>query len=180
MGKRIAFMDALVLAIAAGEKDVTRRMTDPRLKPGDVVDVCEALTPKADGQRELVAYRCDGAHVYVPDADGFLTARPFWPWKVRVLPARYCPGWAVRTRIEVMSVRPELLTAITDDDARREGLKRDILGLWGLDIARDHKLLRETPRDAFLDGFRAIHGLPSDADPTVFRIEFRRAEVARG
>ena len=36
----------------------------------------------------------------------------------RVSPA--CDGcWAVRTRREVVSVRPELLTAITDDDARR-------------------------------------------------------------
>lgn len=160
MAKRLAFMDPLVLAIAAGEKTVTRRLTDPKLQPGDVVDVCEALVPSeyvavaGPDPIECVTYRCDGTAPR--DAHGYGVP---WPWKVRTLIARYCPAWAVRHRIRVVDVRRELLSAITDDDARREGIAR-----MGLD-----------PTAAvFVPMFRRVHGMADDADPVVFRIEFER------
>lgn len=158
MSHRLAFMDPLVLAIAAGEKDVTRRLTAPRFKPGDVVDVCEALE-RLDFGEDLVGYRCDGACVY---RDG---ARVSWPWKVRVLPARYCPAWAVRHRLCVVDVRPEFLFAVTDDEARREGIAR----LWP-----DTNL---GPRETFIAGFQILHKLGLRDDPSLFRIEFKRVET---
>lgn len=165
MGKRLAFMDPLVLAVAADEKTVTRRMTDPRFRPGDVVDVCEALVrahtagdEDADVGYPCIVYRADRG---VPRRDGWAIQ---WPWKVNVLPARYCPTWAVRHRVEILDVRPEPLSVCTDEDAGREGIAR--MGL--------------TPdASTFLRVFREIHGLAADADPTVFRVEFRRVGASR-
>lgn len=166
--RRVAFMDALVLAIAAGEKRVTRRMSDPRVEPGDTIEVCEALVEDTDqggpdhgetGWIPGTAYRADRAYVL---RDGAFTR---WPWKVRVLPARYCPAWAVRYRCEVVSVRPEPLTAIDDADAVLEGIAR----------------MGHTPdAPTFLRVFRDLHGLAADANPTVFRIEFRLLEATHG
>lgn len=201
--RRFSFMDPLVLAIAAGEKDVTRRLVNmawfdyigPRdaendpaswgradaygdywylqsppdspnmdmrrpYYPGDTLAVCEALVPiNYDGDRmdpDLVGYRCDRSLA----RDGH--ARAVWGWKVRVLPARYCPAWAVRTRRRILSVRPERLTSITDDEVRREGVAR--LG-W------------EPTAAAFVAGFRKMHELDADADPWVWRVEFEQEDA---
>lgn len=164
MAKRIAFMDPLVLAIAADEKTVTRRLGAARFTPGDVLDVCEALVrvdahyAAWDPRRKLVAYRCDGMQPVRRDADGRVDDID-WTWKVRVLPARYCPAWAVRHRILVEAVTRETLSCVTDGDARREGIAR--MGL-------------APTAEAFLFAFRGIHKLPPDADPELTRIAFRR------
>lgn len=193
--RRFSFMDPLVLAIAAGEKDVTRRLIALRefgpsttfacswhfydrrglwndvstelliakfsaYRPGDTLAVCEALVPiNYDGDRmdpDLVGYRCDNSLA----RDGH--ARAVWGWKVRALPARYCPSWAVRYRRRILSVRPERLTSVTDDEVRREGVTR--LG-W------------EPTAAAFVDGFRKMHKLDADADPWVWRVEFEREDA---
>lgn len=201
--RRFPFLDALVLAIGAGEKDVTRRLVNMRdydyigprdceddpaswgrsdeygtywylaspsdapghdmrrpYYPGDTMAVCEALVPlpgMARAEPDVVGYRCDRREWEHPE--DFTPPAP-WLWKVRALPARYCPTWAVRYRRPILSVRPERLSWVTDDEARREGIAR--LG-W------------EPTRDAFLSGFRAMHKLPDDADPWVWRVEFGHA-----
>lgn len=187
--KRLAFMDPLVLAIRADEKTVTRRLTC-NLRPGDVVDVCEALTCIAPDGGTWVEphYRCDGD---VARREGAPVA---WHdlWRVRTLPARYCPAWAVRTRIEVVDVRPEFLSAITDEDAVREGIGRmGLLDPIGQEccgrpgIAHDGDdayavccgcpvAVYDPPRLAFMAAFRELHGLDDDADPLLFRVAFRR------
>lgn len=143
-------MDALVLAIASDEKTVTRRLGPLRFAVGDILDVCEALVVNAD---HVVTYRCD----YTPAlVDG---AEVGWDWKVRVLPARYCPAWAVRHRILVEAVTRETLSCITDADAGREGIAR---------------MGHPPTADAFLRAFREIHDLAPDADPELGRIAFRR------
>lgn len=186
-------MDPLVLAIRAGEKDVTRRLvSNPdgwhlgvpvsgeyggRLdcfqplpphysaeraiyspyRPGDTLAVCEALVPiNYDGDRQdpdLVGYRCDRSLA----RDGH--AHAVWGWKVRTLPARYCPTWAVRTRRTILSVRPERLSWVTDEEAVREGIAR--LG-W------------EPTGAAFVAGFREMHGAHADGNPWVWRVEFSK------
>jgi hypothetical protein len=126
------------------------------LQPGDILDVCEALVPVCydiNGP-DSVYYRADRNPVVVGGN------APEWPWKVRALPARYCPSWAVRHHREILSVRPERLSWVTDAEAVREGVAR--LG-WA------------PTREGFLAGFRALHGLEVDDDPWVFRIEFSTA-----
>lgn len=194
--RRFPFMDPLVLAIRAGEKDVTRRLvSNPNgwhldtpvfgeyggrldcyykspphyraeqsvyspYRPGDTLAVCEALVPRqgpAAWNPRFVSYRSDGSDARPPDGDLVL-----WGWKVRVLPARYCPTWAIRTRRRILSVRPQRLSWVTDDDARREGIVR--LG-W------------EPTAAAFVAGFRAMHKLDNDADPWIWRVEFGKEDV---
>lgn len=184
--RRFPFMDPLVLAIAELEKDLTRRINTLRefgpsttagydwhfrdrrglwndvsteiliakfapYRPGDTLAVCEALVPRGDGVNpDRVVYRCDRHMVLSGD---------LWPWTVRTLPARYCPTWAVRTRRTILSVRPERLSWVTDDEARREGIAR--LG-W------------EPTGAAFVAGFRELHGLDAGEDPWVWRVEFSK------
>lgn len=133
-----------------------------RVRPGDEMQVCEALVAgDAIGEwgRRPVLYRADGEAVV--DADG---DRLPWPWKVRTLPARYCPAWAVRTRRVLTSVRIERLSDITDAGAVAEGIAR--LG-W------------ESTAAAFQRGFRQMHGLSEEADPWVWVYRWD-AEVSRG
>ena len=191
--RRFPFMDGLVLAIAAGEKDVTRRMvrnpagwrlgapvsgpfggmlscfqpapphfgTDVSIlspyAPDNIIDVCEALVQKnADSYLgPAVAYRADNRLVAHRDDTGAVD----WPWKVKALPARYCPTWAVRHHRRILDVRPERLSWVTDAEAVREGVAR--LG-WA------------PTREGFLRGFREMHGLDVDADCWLWRIEFSR------
>lgn len=82
--------------------------------------------------------------------------------EVEIPTARYCPKWAIRTRREILSVRPERLSWVTDDDARREGIAR--LG-W------------EPTGAAFVRGFRELHEFEAAADPWVWRVEFSTEDV---
>lgn len=145
-------------------------------RPGDTLAVCEALVPAEPTESapfEWVSYRADGfpalRYKGLAEVDaggcGPLFVSEYgcaeWGWKVRVLPARYCPTWAIRTRRRILSVRPERLSWVTDDEARREGIAR--LG-W------------EPTGAGFVAGFRELHGLDADADadPWVWRVEFSK------
>jgi hypothetical protein len=116
------------------------------------MDVCEALVKVCTEDADWTVYRADSTNV----ACG-------WPWKVKVIPARYCPTWAVRHHRRLVSVRPERLSQVTDAEAVREGIAR--LG-W------------EPTREAFLRGFRQMHGLVEDADPWVERREWAPGEAS--
>ncbi len=195
--RRLSFMDGLVLAIAADEKTVTRRLLSPQptepilwypsaehkrgraydgephfirgaaidfapMKPGDTLNVCEALIRlpgMASNEADVVGYRADRREWQ--HSEDFTPPEP-WPWKVRVLPARYCPTWAVRYRRRIVSVTPERLSSVTDAEAVREGIAR---------------LEWEPTRECFLAGFRKMHGLADDADPWVWRIEWAPGDV---
>jgi hypothetical protein len=200
-------MDGLVLAIAADEKTVTRRIIAPKLgknvhpahgwrsrarvdgtnehgylhipivwvgtpiaedtwdrvnmraAPGDIMDVCEALVPRYHGGLigdNTIHYRADGREWEHPED---FTPPRVWRWKVSVLPARYCPAWAVRHQRRLISVRPERLSDVTDAEAVLEGIR--YLG-WP-----------ET-RAGFIEGFMKLHGLESD------RVWVERREWAPG
>ena len=147
---------------------------DVKARPGDIMDVCEALVP-ADATEstpfEWTSYRPDGmpalhiSDVQRIDLGGgqFLPVASYepapWRWKVNVLPARYCPAWAVRYHRTLISVRPERLSDVTDAEAVLEGIR--YLG-WP-----------ET-REGFIEGFCKMHKLDSD------RVWVERREWARG
>lgn len=73
-------------------------------------------------------------------------------------PSIHMPKWAARTWGRIVSVRPERLQDITEDDARREGFS---------DVAA----FRSTWNDCY-----AGRGLGWGANPWVWRIEWERIE----
>lgn len=127
-----------------------QRIRCPQGIAGDRLYVKEALVPNADG---LVAYANDGAPVH--DGTGTLA----WPWKPSKLAAMYCPRWASRDTIEIVSVRVERLHCIDEQDAIREGIEP--IGF---------------PRETFAKLWDSINGrtCPWSSNPFVWVLGFRR------
>ena len=132
--KAISFKDPLVLAIERGEKTMTRRLapTWPRWGPdgrpddrlgglytaGDRLWVKQRLVRGVWGHEAIVRYGTSGDAAL---RDG---APVPWPWKPSILGAMYCPRWASRLTLEVLTVRVERLQDITEADAIAEGAQR--------------------------------------------------------
>ena len=140
--------------------------------------VCEDPDPEIDDDWHVV-YRADGdERPWRTSLDENAEEVPP-PWK----PSIFMPRWASRITLEVTGVRVERLHAITDDDARAEGVEpytppsgcispdQRVPGP-GFDDAR----LGDQPhRLAFADRWGDVHGDDSwAANPWVWVIEFRR------
>lgn len=82
-------------------------------------------------------------------------------------PSIFLPRWASRLTLDVVSVRVERLQAITEEDARAEGVAVDPAALAS----------GATHRQAFADLWDSLNAkrAPWASDPWVWRIEFRRA-----
>ncbi|TAL44099.1 MAG: hypothetical protein EPN91_05085, partial [Salinibacterium sp.] len=96
--------------------DTTHRIY-PRIWVGDRLWVKERLRigpthPRLDGGEFMVVY----------DADGALHLDANWPWKRGWLPSIHMPRGLSRISLNVTSVRPERLQAITEADALVEGM----------------------------------------------------------
>jgi hypothetical protein len=99
-----------------------------------------------------------------------------WPKRA----AMYCPAWAARVAIEIVSVHTEPLQAITEEDAVLEGLIasapskdwRDVLWTWGVGHG-----WYATPRQAYAALWDSINKEPStwwSCNPEVSVIRFKR------
>ena len=93
----------------------------PPYAVGDLLWIREAVVRVAD----MVAYVA--VDRFAPDiyaeVDG---CAKLWSWKREKLPAMFMPRWACRYYARVVSVRPERLLDITDEDAAAEGTLVDI------------------------------------------------------
>jgi hypothetical protein len=170
---RIPFKEPMVRAILAGEKTETRRA---RPRPIDVVDeiaVCEDLIKHAP----LYGH-------YSADDHWTENAVP-WPWKVRSLPARYCPNWAIRIRRRVVEVRMERLGDISEESAIAEGMRhlgrqpippRKWMLAWNASRAVAEGLAGWSYRDVYRLAWEGLHG-SYDPDQVVQVI---RWEVSHG
>jgi hypothetical protein len=83
-------------------------------------------------------------------------------------PSIHMPKWAARTWGRIVSVRPERLQDITDDDARREGCTE---GFVARGMLPHVAAFRSVWNDCY-----ANRGLGWDANPWVWRIEWERIE----
>lgn len=126
----------------------------------------DALVALRDGQY----YHFPKKRADAPDAQ--------WPEGFRYrgwLPSIHMPRFLSRMTLDLSRVRVERLTQISEWDARSEGVPFD--GRWWL--GRPHEVkgtprVFECARDAFLDGFRALHGLDRKADPWLWVLDFAR------
>lgn len=85
-------------------------------------------------------------------------------------PSIHMPRWASRTTLEIIDVRVERLQEITEEDARAEGVEPAPFCKAGRPSGMEHV-------EAFEDLWDSINGAGSwDANPFVWRIEFRRVE----
>jgi hypothetical protein len=93
----------------------------------------------------------------------------------------HMPRWASRLTLEVLSVRLERLQDISDEDAKSEGIERhndDGVTYYGPLNAGDAR-----PVEAFRHLWDSINGERTgcswQANPWVWRVEFKRAEQIR-
>ena len=89
-----------------------------------------------------------------------------WGEPGRARSARFMPRWASRLTLDVVSVRVERVQEITESDAYAEGVE-SLAPKEHYETARDHFR-------ALWDSINAARGFGWDANPWVFRVEFRR------
>lgn len=137
----------------------------PHGNTGDRLWVKETWRPEqidADGQ------------VRVTYVDGIQDFYPPESWKMPKAAARgnvtslFMPRWASRITLEITNVRVERLQAISDEDAKSEGVK----GFQNDDGSSRYA-------DPFRELWGKINGSGSwDANPWVWALTFKRSEVA--
>ena len=92
-----------------------------------------------------------------------------WTWR----PSIYMPRWACRFTVRIISVRPERLQDITEQDAQAEGVDGSYTNLGNGDF--DVWM----PKDEFRTLWNSLNGdrHPWSSNPWVWRIEYERNEV---
>lgn len=132
-----------------------------------------------------VVYSADGLPPSEPNRhfpngapNGYTAADPNVAWRHR--PSIHMPRWASRILLEVTAVRVERLQDITEEQAIAEGIDLDALEdsqeRYDMVLAGSCATGRATPITAFRDLWLSTGG-DWDANPWVWAIEFKRAEV---
>jgi len=140
-------------------------------KPGDQLYVQETFAAHPYHPDALTMPEYEGGHnpahlVYRADVrdgmiDGFDDTRPKWK------SPRYMPRWASRLTIELTEIRLERVQAISEQDAKAEGI--GCCGPGGSCCCNSRKFSELWDR---INGKRA----PWDSNPWVWVLEFRRVE----
>ena len=195
----ILFSAPMVRAILAGTKTQTRRVVKARK---DCDFGCELapheLAGEANGGDFRNAYCAPGDRLWVREAwctsaafdktapkelpkDApitYLAGGPHHRFS-RYRPPMFMPRWASRITLEVTGVRVERLQDISEADAIAEGIAKPAGSqFWHAD-PRGSSLPGGTPQWAFRNLWESINGPGSwDANPWVWVVEFKRAEVA--
>ncbi len=110
---------------SAGDRLYVKEQLEPSSMRGAAITGTPIALYSAD-HRAVLPSAPPGGH---RRADGLSS---WYPWRARVITPRYCPRWASRTTLEVLSVRPEHLGDITEAEAIREGTASvaDFRALW--------------------------------------------------
>ena len=125
----------------------------PYGQPGDRLWVRETFAACRHGAKhpDCIEFKADG------DPEGL-------KWK----PSIHMPRWASRLTLAVEAVRVERLQDITEEDARAEGVDRQLV------FAQD--TVRSTHHDGFMVAWQSINGARASwsSNPFVWVISFRR------
>lgn len=193
--KPCAFTTEMVGEVYAGRKTQTRRVITGRMlkqaektlsRSPDLVDpedrdvVYATLPWQRDGElwvREpLRPRKWKGKTLATYDSDNELVKRDGlpveWPWKASYIASRYCPRWASRGVLWILSVRIERVQAITEYDARCEGTKA-FPSPKHIDIST---WIKKSMRDRFAAGWDSINGDRGygwAANPWIAALNFR-------
>lgn len=174
----ILFSSPMVRALLAGTKTVTRRLVNPkRSAPYAVVgdrlwvrETWRAVERESDAV-DGVLYAADEMFIRIHNsasaADAWVEAYNNGVYGESWRPSIFMPRWACRLELNVVSVRQERLFAITEADAKLEGVACDRVGPG--DTKPSYKA-------SFAYLWREINGDRSfDSNPFVWRVEFERA-----
>lgn len=194
--KVLGFSDPLVPHVYDGSKTVTRRGLSAlkRYKPGDICAIGEALVMRegltgAFGRPRYAVYRRDSEIVPARTEEAAQRCGAAeWSWKPRVLAAMYCPAWAARGHVEILSVAAEYIhDALTDEEAVLEGARQITEGGppwltgWSMHSAsalQTPDQVFASPTAAFFGYWKKLHRgkLPTPRQQAA-RIAFRLATV---
>lgn len=198
----IIFSGPMVTAILGGRKTQTRRIVKQFPTWGHVQELSDGSWEHSEGgfDHHVRSARCPygrpGDRLWVREVaawdpkfrepgDVWYRADPKWDepgsgyypdnknWRSPI----HMPKWASRITLEVMSVRVERLQAITEEDARAEGITDG--GCLNCGEPEPCVCAFPTPdaRDAFIglwDSINAKRGHAWDTNPWVWVIEFRQ------
>lgn len=129
------------------------------IAPPGFDDGVNANATDAEGHRRTVGYAAD------MNGDAVRCARDYG---VKQTPCILMPRWACRLRLEVVSIRPERIQSITEEDARREGI---VCVLHPTDVRCGCLFARQR----FGELWSEMHGDSWDRNEWSWRVEFRRA-----
>jgi hypothetical protein len=162
-------------------EETIKRVTCPLGQPGDQIlvreraRVIEGVVLNGELTTVRLRYEADGAvSMWMP-----------WPSRLRPVPVGKCIPNGVfvegaRLRREIVSVRVERVQDITEEDAKREGIKRDDWGVYlgGIFRLNDGRRVHErcaTNRQAFASLWTSIYGESWTRNDWVWRVEFKQA-----
>jgi len=189
----LIFSSEMVRAILDGRKTQTRRVPVERYrnwKVGDKIWVRETWAIKDCGCRVSLkkeiwpnGWPIKRLQYIASDKAPSKTKRgtPYW-WNKR--PSIHMPKWAARIFLEITGLRDERVQDISWEDAKSEGIRRDIISATGdhpnlecwVTIPDDNHAYR-TPMAAFKKLWNSINakrGYGWDKNPEVKVIEFKR------
>ena len=156
----------------AGELSAGNYLNSAFGKPGDRIWVRETWAEAGASAPDLKLYRANypehvpSIYENVPPAE-----------EIRWTPSIHMPRWASRILLEITDVRVERLNAISEEDARAEG----IIDGGCLNCGEPEPCGCANPEpdatDAFAYLWQSIYGQENwNADPWVWVIEFKRVE----
>ena len=202
----ILFSRPMVAALGRGVKTQTRRIMSPQ--PGFPIRIlsdptCQGRCPYgAVGDRlwvrepwrvvlddggAFVRYS-DGEELGFPDHDDDLLAMLAQRNGTRNRHARYMPRWASRFLLEIVGIRVERVRAISEEDARAEGVMVHTMPappvLYSAAIQYPGGVeikVGKTFRESFQLLWESIHGPGAwERNEWVWVVEFRRVDVTGG
>lgn len=193
----ILFSGPMVRAILEGRKTQTRRVVKPQ--PNEYSAHCGWVggpsLPEGEGACKCkpirYPYGVPGDRLWVKEAialdfkdgeyaqssyvaDGDLTKADAWPWKLKTLPAMFCPRGLSRLTLEVKAVRVERLQEISQADAQEEGMRGPLIDI---ELDRIVNQVGVSPREAYgrlWDSINAKRGHGRETNPWVWVVEFVR------
>ena len=174
----------------------TKRICCPYGKPGDLLYIKEAAwmwcekkpngTTKTGKQKWLYEPLREAPVVYCADHPDKPTLKIAheetgneWGWRKKI--GRFLPRWASRTTLEIVSVRVERLSDISEEDAIADGcIKFPFEDSCAYTFYENDKTGHATHTGAYRKLCESLNGSGSwDLNPWVWVVEFKTLEIAR-